>query len=621
MLFTSWRSAASCRRSLHIRTCLGTMRQHRSNGMNTNCTVRTRPQYSVPIRYRSITTFQARVNKSKNNKNSPHVDCEYIRNRRNSYAYRTLATRATSSESTTPNVPATDPETATCETLETDILIVGGGIVGCALARTLRRQSPSLDVTVLEASSSGMRIAPDKPYPHPRSYALSPASLEILGLASFNPEPGEREQQSEKNRMGFYDSMQVWESSQPSFLLFTNQDLTRELNAKQLPYLGAVMEDATLQGILWDQLLTDCAKSDTMDSNANIFSTGSCRLLTNSKIRSIQVPSHGSQGLVSVDLQDSKSRNEDPSNRFSSQPSRIQAQLLVAADGSNSFVRNALQFPTEGFDYGQSALTFTVQLASPHHGRAFQRFLPSGPLALLPSFSPNHAVVVWSTSPEQAGFWKNQSDENPKENLTKQLNELLQQGPGTLEPLFHHSTAGNIPTPLINILYGLDKVVELFQYGPAVAALQESSRNGGFRAPPKVEAIVSPRFVFPLSCRQVTSYVQPRVALVGDAAHSVHPMAGQGLNLGLQDVANLADTIGQANSAGMDIATFLEDYNRSRLSQVSATLAGIHGLQQLFGAQQVWAKHAKSVGMNMIQNVPPLRQRLVQAACQGVLKD
>ncbi|EEC43727.1 predicted protein, partial [Phaeodactylum tricornutum CCAP 1055/1] len=249
--------------------------------------------------------------------------------------------------------------------------------------------------------------------------------------------------------------------------------------------------------------------------------------------------------------------------------SRIQAQLLVAADGSNSFVRNALQFPTEGFDYGQSALTFTVQLASPHHGRAFQRFLPSGPLALLPSFSPNHAVVVWSTSPEQAGSWKNQSDKNPKENLTKQLNELLQQGP----------------------------------------------------APPKVEAIVSPRFVFPLSCRQVTSYVQPRVALVGDAAHSVHPMAGQGLNLGLQDVANLADTIGQANSAGMDIATFLEDYNRSRLSQVSATLAGIHGLQQLFGAQQVWAKHAKSVGMNMIQNVPPLRQRLVQAACQGVLKD
>lgn len=95
-------------------------------------------------------------------------------------------------------------------------------------------------------------------------------------------------------------------------------------------------------------------------------------------------------------------------------------------------------------------------------------------------------------------------------------------------------------------------------------------------------------------------------------------MAGQGLNLGLQDVSNLADLIVQASDAGMDVATFLQDYERSRKLQVSLTLGGIHALQRMFGLQHSAAKHMKSFGMNAVQNLPPLRRALVDVACQGV---
>lgn len=95
-------------------------------------------------------------------------------------------------------------------------------------------------------------------------------------------------------------------------------------------------------------------------------------------------------------------------------------------------------------------------------------------------------------------------------------------------------------------------------------------------------------------------------------------MAGQGLNLGLQDVAHLADIIQQAADAGMDVATFLDDYDRGRRWQCSLTLTGLHALHQMFGVQGATAKHVKSLGMNFIQNVPPLRRALVEVACRGV---
>jgi 2-polyprenyl-6-methoxyphenol hydroxylase-like FAD-dependent oxidoreductase len=165
-------------------------------------------------------------------------------------------------------------------------------------------------------------------------------------------------------------------------------------------------------------------------------------------------------------------------------------------------------------------------------------------------------------------------------------------------------------------LYGVEKVLETLQYGPAMG-IQELQPDR-FSAPPTITSISSDQFTFPLIRRTVSNYTLPRLALVGDAAHSVHPMAGQGLNLGLQDVDDLVRVITKATDAGMDVSSFLHDYESSRHQQVSLTVGGIHALQQLFHVQSVWAKHVKSMGMNVIQGVGPLRQRLVQAACLGV---
>jgi 2-polyprenyl-6-methoxyphenol hydroxylase-like FAD-dependent oxidoreductase len=95
-------------------------------------------------------------------------------------------------------------------------------------------------------------------------------------------------------------------------------------------------------------------------------------------------------------------------------------------------------------------------------------------------------------------------------------------------------------------------------------------------------------------------------------------MAGQGLNLGMQDVSNLVNVVERAAASGMDPVTFLADYDRSRKAQVSLTLSGIHALHEMFGVQDTLAKHVKSLGMNVVQNVGPVRRALVQAACQGV---
>lgn len=480
-------------------------------------------------------------------------------------------------------------------TEDLDVLIVGGGVVGCALARQLLQQTPTLSIGLVEkarsgpmpstnSSSSSSSLADNPKPPHPRSYALSPASLQILGVDNDTTTDS-------SSRHGYYQSMQVWEANQPATLLF---DATDDLSSSN--YLGAVVEDQYLIERLWPQL-------QEYDN---------CSLYTNAKVSSISLPASTQSGLVSIDLEEQR-----VGGGYSSTPPQhrqLQTRLLVAADGGHSQIRSMAGISVSKFDYGQTALTFTVKLQQPHKGRAFQRFLSTGPIALLPTFSNHHAIVVWSTLPAIVTELK---DTIPS-TLVATLNELFAEGPGLLAPIFS-STAQNgssaLPSPIASLLEGLDKLVETAQYGAAMGAQE---LTGPFVAPPEIVEIASQQFSFPLSSGQAARYTLPRLALVGDAAHTVHPMAGQGLNLGLQDVDNLVSVVKYAVDAGMDLSTFLNEYETSRQAQVSLTVNGIHALQQMFGIQHVAAKHVKSIGMSMIQSVPPLRRALVQAACHGV---
>ena len=533
---------------------------------------------------------------------------------------------------------------------EFDIVIVGGGVVGAALARLVASQSPSLRIAVVEAGPGGgphqqpptvptavLAGVPPSP-PHPRSYALSPASLTLLGIDSETIRQNERMQ-------GLYQSMQVWEANQPASLLWssrdlpptssnnrsrTNRDQTKdqhqgiessiEQDSKKYndECLGCCIEDSVLIEYLWKDLL-----SNTSGDNVTLF--------PNSTLQSIEWPRDDDNGenlgwvralLVPATTAQSLSKP----------PLRLRTPLVVAADGANSVLRQVAGIPMMTYQYGQTALTCTVQLERPLRGRAYQRFLPTGPLALLPTFSDRHAVVVWTTTPEQAAYWK--QDEHAagatgtgagssSTCLTAHLNELLQTGPEPLAPLFG-SRHDRFDSPWNNLLYGMDKVVDTVQYGIAMAAQQQiwdDDQGVIFTAPPIIDSIVSPRLTFPLQCQipaRQQYCVGTHLALVGDAAHSVHPMAGQGLNLGLQDAAALATVVTKAVGAGMSPGTFVKEYQASRRQQVNLTVSGIHLLQRLFLGQSPAAKHLKSFGMSLLQNVRVARRAVVQAATHGV---
>ena len=462
-----------------------------------------------------------------------------------------------------------------------DVLIAGGGVVGCALARLLHESIPTLRIGLLEArdvlppssssSSSSSSPTQTEAIPHPRSYALSPNSLNVLGSQTISEVP-----------LGYYTSMQVWQANSPASLTFTSRDLNAD--PEQAPYLGACVEDGPLVWSLWNQ----------------IQSSPAIRCWTNTTLKDMaSVGSHSEWVQVTT--------NQDET---------ITTALLVGADGSQSWIRKMCGISRIGTEYEHHALTFTVELQSSMNQRAFQRFLPDGgPMALLPTYSPKHAVVVWSTSPSTVQRWKNASHEA----LVEHLNATLWEGPQRVPPLLerdqdNHANSMSMSV-LNNLLYGAERVLDTLHYGLAMASHHPEPK---FVAPPRITQIVSPKVSFPLSCFQANSYVKGRVVLAGDAAHTVHPMAGQGLNLGLADVQVLVTCLEKANRAGMDLMTFVQEYESNRYRNVSLSLAGMHALQRIFANQTVPMQHAKTLGMNVVQNFGTLRRQLALAAAHGV---
>ena len=351
-------------------------------------------------------------------------------------------------------------------------------MVGSSMANLLAKTMPNLRVALIDSKEKPpTQIASEKKrVPSPRSYALSPRSLEILGEPVVSRLP-----------LGYYDSMQVWQDSSPAALTFTSRDLSPD--PTQAKYLGGCCEDQSLIAALWE---------DIRDST---------EILLDTSLDSINIGDSNNLATLKTD-----------------EGLRLKTAVLVGADGGNSFVRKTAGILRTGGMYEENALTFTVSLenSSSMNGRAFQRFLSDGgPLALLPTYSSNHAVVVWSTSPKNISKWRNASNED----LVRHLNECLLEGPQRVPPLTEHfSPFQNQPNVYSNLIYGAERVLDTVHYGLAMASQHPKSK---FRVPPKISAIASQKFTFPLSCYNATTFAKERVALIGDAAHTVHPMAGK----------------------------------------------------------------------------------------------
>lgn len=232
----------------------------------------------------------------------------------------------------------------------------------------------------------------------------------------------------------------------------------------------------------------------------------------------------------------------------------IPARLLVAADGARSNIRARAGIATHGWDYGQSGIVTTVAHERDHGGRAEEHFLPAGPFAILP-LKGRRSSIVWTEATAEA-----------------------------------------------------ERIVAL----PDVEFHGELEQRFGLHLG-EIEA-VGPRRAYPLRLSVARAFVAERVALVGDAAHVIHPIAGQGLNMGLKDVAALAEVIVDAERLGLDPASALDRYQRWRRFDTMTIGIATDGLNRLFSNESEVLRVVRDVGLGVVDRLPMLKRLLIREA-------
>lgn len=280
---------------------------------------------------------------------------------------------------------------------------------------------------------------------------------------------------------------------------------------------------------------------------------------------------------------------------------RLWARLLVGADGANSPVRSFANIEARGWDYGRHGVVATLKLEGKGEGLygdnmrvAYQRFLPTGPVALLP-LPGNYSTLVWSTTPDRASRLKSLSSTD----FTAMVDAAFRLSPVDLEYL--HSQGS-----------GQEEEVSW--------RLQHASIHPGAIPQPIVGVQEGTVASFPLKMRHADTYIGERVALVGDAAHTIHPLAGQGLNQGQGDVQSLAKTIDYAVSHGQDIGTqlSLEPYNAERYAANHVVLGVCDKLHKLYSAGSGPLVPLRSLGLGAVNAMRPVKDFLMnQAAGNG----
>jgi 2-octaprenyl-6-methoxyphenol hydroxylase len=235
---------------------------------------------------------------------------------------------------------------------------------------------------------------------------------------------------------------------------------------------------------------------------------------------------------------------------------RLTTRLVAACDGKDSPLRRAAGIRTFEWRYPQTGIVTTVRHAEPHRGVAVEHFLPAGPFAILP-MTGNRSSIVWTERAELA----------PR-------------------------------------LMALDD---------AAFAVELAARFGDFLG--DVEP-VGPRWVYPLALMQARRYVAPRLALVGEAAHLVHPIAGQGLNLSIRDVATLAELVVDWRRLGLDIGDdrLLSRYERWRRFDALVLAAVTDGLNRLFSNALPPLRLVRDLGLAAVDRLPPLKRFLMRDA-------
>lgn len=394
-----------------------------------------------------------------------------------------------------------------------DVVIIGAGIAGASLAVAL--SGKGLSIALVEARDLDTAALPQAMSVadfDPRVSALTPRSIEFLqqlgawdAIAAY--------------RYCAYDHMTVWDAEGTGQIEFDRD----EVGAAEL---GRIVENRAIVHALLAQVREA--------SDIKVMSPAPLQTCT-------RLPS----SQMSLGLADGVCLLTD---------------LLVAADGALSRVREMMGFACREWDYGHRAIVATVEVERSHEATAWQRFLPSGPLALLPlpgSAGRHYCSIVWSLQDDK-----------------------------------------------VDAILALDDEAFCAELGRVSEA-----RLGAVLA-------TSRRFAHPLRQRHAVDYVQPGVALVADAAHTIHPLAGQGINLGLQDVAVLAEEIEAGHHCGVTPGQLelLRRYQRRRKGENLMMMSAMDGFKRLFEQQSLPLRWLRNVGMRRIDTLVPVKRQLMRHA-------
>tara|TARA_B100000749_G_scaffold215074_1_gene169935 strand:- start:2906 stop:4126 length:1221 start_codon:yes stop_codon:yes gene_type:complete len=238
----------------------------------------------------------------------------------------------------------------------------------------------------------------------------------------------------------------------------------------------------------------------------------------------------------------------------------LYSSIVVAADGKNSRARKLANIKVRNFDYKQIAIVSNILHTKPHNGLAIEKFFPSGPLAVLPLRSKGkkfYSSIVWVEKIESKNFFQNLSNDS--------FDKFLQKKIGS-------------------------------QFGIITSC--------------------GSRFLYPLKLSVADRYVLSKLVLIGDAAHTIHPIAGQGLNLGLRDVAALAETFADALKLGLDIGNdqMLRDYENSRNADAQSMILFTDGMNRLFSNHSRILKSLRNFGLDLVDQSSILKKFFVKRA-------
>ncbi|KFJ42730.1 FAD-dependent oxidoreductase [Francisella philomiragia] len=235
----------------------------------------------------------------------------------------------------------------------------------------------------------------------------------------------------------------------------------------------------------------------------------------------------------------------------------VETSLIVGADGANSFVRDYFNFETKVKPYKHTAIVATLELEKQHNQTAHQRFYDKGVLAFLPLENPNKASIVWSVKTDYADFLMSLADEKFELELAKAINNTL----------------------------------------------------GGVK-------LLSKRFSFVLIQRHAKNYIKSNVVLVGDAAHTIHPLAGQGVNIGFKDVIALSKVVSEAFAKGRLIGhiSTLDKYQRERKLDNTKMIALMKAFKEVFGSENDYIKKARRAGFEFVDKYSVVKSLVVKQA-------